>query len=126
MEEKSEVNYFWDSYAIIELEKGNPNYLNYSSSPIIISIFNLAEIYYSFINDIDDKEADKLYEDYRSAVVEVPDDILKEAMEFKKQNKKKKLSYTDCIGYIYARQNGMRFLTGDKEFKDLENVEFVK
>ncbi len=33
---------------------------------------------------------------------------------------------TDCIGYIFAKQLGIKFLTGDKEFENLDNVEFVK
>ncbi len=39
------VTYFWDSYAIIELINGNPNYARYSNENIFITIFNLAEIY---------------------------------------------------------------------------------
>jgi len=47
-------------------------------------------------------------------------------MKFRKKNKKRNLSYTDCIGYVYATENDLIFLTGDKEFENLENVEFVK
>ena len=36
------------------------------------------------------------------------------------------LSYADCIGYVIARREGMKFLTGDAAFKRLENVEFVR
>ncbi len=33
-----------------------------------------------------------------------------------------------CVGrgYIYALNNDLRFLTGDKEFEDLPNVAFVQ
>ena len=51
---------------------------------------------------------------------------LKESIKFRKEQKKKDLSYTDCIGYIYAARNNMKFLTGDKEFEGMKNVEFVK
>jgi len=33
---------------------------------------------------------------------------------------------TDSIGYILSIKIGVKFLTGDKEFEDLEKVEFVK
>ena len=33
---------------------------------------------------------------------------------------------TDCIGYIFAKEKGLVFLTGDGMFKGFENVEFVK
>ena len=42
------------------------------------------------------------------------------------ENKKKDLSYIDALGYNMALKNKIPFLTGDKEFKDLPNVIFVK
>ena len=47
-------------------------------------------------------------------------------MKFRLKNKKMDLSYADCIGYIYACENNLKFLTGDEKFKDMDNVEFVK
>ena len=126
-QEKGGVNYFWDSYAIIELENGNEKYLKYSGYPIILTLFNLVEIYWVILNQFGEKEADKIYEDYKSAVVDIDDRTLKEAIKFRKKvYKNKKISYTDAIGYIYSLRNNLVFLTGDKEFEDLENVEFVK
>jgi uncharacterized protein len=40
--------------------------------------------------------------------------------------KDKRLSYVDCIGYVIAKRNGVKLLTGDKQLKDLDNVEFVE
>ncbi len=126
MQERVGIKYFWDSYAIIELEKGNINYKNYSEEPIILTIFNLAEVYWNFLNELGEKEANKLYDCYKPAIVEIKDEILKEAIKFRKENKKNDLSYTDCIGYVYAKKNNLKFLTGDKEFENMANVEFVK
>lgn len=33
---------------------------------------------------------------------------------------------TDCVGYVVSQRLGMKFLTGDKEFRGLPNVEFVQ
>lgn len=52
--------------------------------------------------------------------------VIEGASRFKLQYKKRNLSMTDCIGYILAKKLGIKFLTGDKEFEDMENVEFVK
>ena len=120
------VKYFFDSYAVVELIKGNPNYARYTQEVVVLTLFNLAEIYWSALNDLGDKEADELYEHYRQSVVDVDDDVLKGAIRFRKQHKKKDLSYTDCIGYIYSVRHGLVFLTGDKEFEKMENVGFVK
>ena len=51
---------------------------------------------------------------------------MKNAMFFRLQNKSLNLSYVDCIGYVLARSSGLKFLTGDIQFKDMSNVEFVK
>ena len=118
--------YFFDTYAVIELVSGNSFYARFINEAPTITIFNLAEIYYSAINNLDESKAEKIYEKYSCCVVHVSDKILKEAMKFRKNNKKRNLSYTDCIGYVYATENDMIFLTGDKEFENLENVEFVK
>ena len=120
------VDYFWDSYAVIELIDGNHNYAKYSQESIITTIFNLIEVYWFALNEYGKIIAEEIYEKYRTSIVEVNDDIVKEAIEFRKANKKKDLSYTDCIGYIYALRNNLKFLTGDKEFQNLKDVEFVK
>ncbi len=118
--------YFWDTYAIIELLKGNPNYSKYFSEEVTITLFNLAEIYWSALNDLVLGDPDQIYNRYSQCVVEISDEVLKEAIKFRKANKKKNLSYTDCIDYIYALKKGMVFLTGDKEFQGIKNVEFAK
>ena len=53
-------------------------------------------------------------------------EAVKEASKFRKEHKGKNLSMTDCIGYIFAKEKGLVFLTGDSMFEGLENVEFVK
>ena len=121
-----EVAYFFDTYAIIELIEGNPNYSHYVDQAATITIFNLAEIFWTVLNKLGEQEAEQTYAAYQGAVVDIDDETLKEAIKFRKQYKKRDLSYADCIGYIYAKRHGMRFLTGDKEFEDLSNVEFVK
>jgi uncharacterized protein len=118
--------YFFDTYAIIEIINGNPGYAKYSTEEVIITIFNLVEIYWVALREYAEREADEIYEKYRESAEEINDETLKEAIKFRKKNKKKDLSYADCIGYIYALEHDMVFLTGDKEFEGLKNVEFVK
>ena len=36
------------------------------------------------------------------------------------------ISYVDCIGYVVALEKNVLFLTGEKHFKELKNVEFVR
>ena len=126
-QEKDGISYFWDTYAIIELENGNPKYEMYSDYPVILTIFNLSEVYWVILNQFGEENADKVYDDYKVAVAEIDDETLKEAIKFRKKvYKNKKISYADAIGYVYALRNNLVFLTGDKEFKDMKNVEFVR
>jgi len=39
---------------------------------------------------------------------------------------KKKLSTIDCVGYAVSRRQKIPFLTGDHEFEDIKDVEFVR
>ena|SRR3989344_4736872 len=120
------LKYFFDSYAIIEIINENPKYIPYSNEEIILSLFNLAEIYWSVLNDFGEEKANVIFNIYKKVVVEIDDETIKEAIKFRKEHKKQDLSYTDCIGYIYSKRNNLKFLTGDSKFESLPFVEFVK
>ena len=111
---------------VIELFEGNTAYAAYGEKDVTITLFNLSEIYWYALNKLSPQDAETTYTRFRRCVVDVDDETLKEAIRFRKKYKKRDLSYADCIGYIYAKRHGMRFLTGDKEFADLPNMEFVK
>ena len=91
------VKYFWDSYAVVEIVKGNPSYARYTQEPVVITIFNLAEIYWAALNELGEKESDEIYTHYKQSVVEIDDEILKDAIKFRKKHKNRDLSYADCI-----------------------------
>ena len=118
--------FFFDTYAFIEVIKGNENYKRYSNSNPITAIFNIKELYYILLKDFGKDIADLHVDKYVNFVVEAPLWVIKKAMEFKLLHKKENLSYTDCIGYILAIKSGIKFLTGDSKFKDRQNVEFVR
>ena len=118
--------YFFDSYAIIEILKHNPNYLKYIESNVIITIFNLIEICWSVYKDFGEEKMHEEYNKFKDCVYDLDDSIIINALEFRMKYKNRDLSYANCIGYSYAKENNLIFLTGDKEFKDLPNVEFVK
>ncbi|MBS3082263.1 PIN domain-containing protein [Candidatus Pacearchaeota archaeon] len=120
------LKYFFDSYAIIEIVKENPKYKLYGNEEIVLTLFNLAEIYWSTLNDFGEERAEEVFSKFRNNVVEIDDDTLKEAIKFRKEFKKHDLSYVDCFGYIYSKRNSLKFLTGDSKFEHLPFVEYVK
>ena len=118
--------YFFDTYALFEIIHKNKSYSNYLRVGIITTKLNLMELHYRLLMLYGKDIADKSYDRFVVFCVDIDDDLIKTANEFKLSNKKKDLSYVDCIGYIIAKTNNVKFLTGDREFENLENVEFVK
>jgi len=117
--------YFFDSYAVIEVLRGNKNYAKYLEADIITTQLTLFEVYYALLkHDVD--HAEKFIKRYEDYTVSYTSEIIRSAARLKFTNKKKNLSMTDCIGYALALDYGIKFLTGDKEFKDMKNVEYVK
>ena len=78
------------------------------------------------------EESSRLRDDVLDAMIafkkgNVPsDEEIKQANMFKLLHKKRNISYIDCIGYNIALFRNVKFLTGDKQFADFSNVEFVK
>jgi predicted nucleic acid-binding protein len=118
---------YFDTYALFEIIEGNSNYKDYINNiAIIITKLNLMELYYGLLLKYNEKTANHFYNKFLPYCTIIEDETIKKAMIFRALNKKKDLSYVDCIGYIISKQRNVKFLTGDKEFKDMENVEFVK
>jgi hypothetical protein len=87
---------------------------------------NLMELHYGLLLCYGKIAADKHFDELAKFSVDVSDETIKKANEFRASLKERKLSFVDCIGYIIARARNIKFLTGDSQFKDFENVEFVK
>jgi len=121
------ITYFFDTYAFYEIIEANPNYKEYTKNIAIITTkLNLMELHYGLLLRYEKEIADRYYEELKKFVIDISDEIFKEANKFRASLKNRKLSYVDCIGYTIAKSRGIKFLTGDKEFRDLNNVEFVQ
>jgi len=118
------VNYFFDTYALIELLLNNPRYKKYEGQPLVTTMLNKIELYWWGLLKYNQEFADILLRSL-SEVQEISDDVIQEAMLFRQKYKKNDFSYADAIGYAFARKNNLLFLTGDRQFKDLPGVEFV-
>ncbi|MBS3096016.1 PIN domain-containing protein [Candidatus Woesearchaeota archaeon] len=119
------MNYFFDTYAIIEIIEENKNYEKYKEDDIITSVLNVGELYYSLLKK-NVEAAETWHEKLKQSALLVDAEIIKSAMKFKFENKTKKFSFIDCVGYVIAKERGLRFLTGDEGFENFDNVEFVK
>lgn len=120
------MKYFFDTYAIIEIIRENKNYEKYKEEELVTSILNIGEMYYVLLKEKGEEVANYWYELLKQSAFLVDIETIIKAMKFRLENKAKKFSFIDCVGYVSAKDKGLRFLTGDKAFENLENVEFVK
>lgn len=118
--------FFFDTYALFEILHKNENYLPYLKVGIITTRLNLMELHYRFLLLYGKEMAEIAFNRFLPFIAEISNEEIKESNYFKIKNKKRKLSYIDCLGYTQARKRNIKFLTGDNQFKDIENVEFVK
>ena len=88
--------------------------------------FIFAELCYKFLREGQIEKSNLYSEKYRQFIMTPDAEIIKEAMSFRANNKKKNLTATDCISYIMSKKLKIKLLTGDKQFEGMENVEFVR
>lgn len=120
-------SFFFDTYAFYEIIVGNPKYLLFTKDvKIVTTQLNLMELYYQLLALYDKQQAVEFFRRYQEFIVPISNEIIIEAMDFRKQHYKNDLSYADCIGYTIAIKINIPFLTGDKQFENMENVKFVK
>ena len=120
------MSYFFDSYAIIELIEANPSYSRFQDFTIITSVLNIGEVYTIFLRNEGKTKADEWFESFNFELCEITPEIIIEASNFRYINRKRDLSITDTVGYILSLKKNLKFLTGDRQFENMENVEFVK
>lgn len=120
------MSYFLDTYAMIEIVCGNTKYKKYINERVFTTLYNLYEFYFVLLKDFNENVAEKYFYYFRKKTIDINDEHVFKAARFKLDNIKKRLSYVDCLGYIIAKDMNIKFLTGDKEFEGLDNVEFVK
>ena len=124
------AEYLADTYALIEILKGNPSYSSYPAETLFTTEFNLLELSYALVRDFGVEDAEKILEIVKTSVSIISPGlhhyVLASEMRLREQKNGKKFSLIDCLGYVVAKTMGMKFLTGDREFEGMENVEFVK
>lgn len=120
------MNYFFDTYALVEIVKGNKEYEKYVMNSFPTTTLNLTEFYFYLLSNLTEEKASETLKKFDFSFIEINEGVAKEAAKFRKANYKRKLSYADCIGYIIAKNMGFKFFTGEDFFENLENVEFVK
>ena len=119
-------SYFLDTYALIEIIKENKNYKKFQETINVTGLMNLYELHYIVSKWFGSEKADVIINKLKEIIIDIKIEDIKKASKFKINNIRKKFSYIDCLGYAMALNRNIKFLTGDKEFENLESVEFVR
>ena len=115
-----------DTYALAEIGNGNPKFSEFLNKEFIITDLTMAEYYSVLYRDGKEDKAIYWHNRLSSFCKSVSREILIKALKYRIDNKKEDLSIFDCMGYIYALENNLKFVTGDKEFKNKEGVMFIQ
>ncbi|MEK6960353.1 MAG: PIN domain-containing protein [Nanoarchaeota archaeon] len=117
--------FFFDLYALLEIVKGGEKYKHFTESDMVTSRLNLFELYYILLRDTDERTALLALDKYYDFSIDFDIATIQDASKMKLTYKRRNLSMADCVGYCLAGQLGIPFLTGDCQFRDMPNVQFV-
>ena len=120
--------FVYDSYAVMAYLSGNPNYLIYfEENDGFLTKLNLMEICYRTFELHGAEAAAQVLKGFAKYVIDFGLADIEGSMKLRLKLKKKgrDISYADALGYYLALKSKVKFLTGDKWFKELSGVEFV-
>jgi len=89
--------------------------------PVYMSVVNVGEVWYITAREISEGDADTIIKeisDLRIQFVDADWELTLEAARFKSQHK---MSYADCYAAALAKVKGGNLITGDSEFKAVED-----
>ncbi|MCA1575448.1 MAG: type II toxin-antitoxin system VapC family toxin [Acidobacteria bacterium] len=96
--------------------------------PLLMSVVNAGEVWYIIARRTSEADADRSIRELKQLGIEWVDadwDIVHEACRFKAKHK---MSFADCFAVALAKQKKALLLTGDPEFKQVEQeitIEFL-
>lgn len=116
--------YFIDTNSFIEILKGNEKYVKFLEKGILTNKFVLTELFYHLNKEVGEEKANQIIDQLIPFCQEIGFEIIKEAVLFKKENRK--FSLLESINYIMARKLKAKLLTNNKNFESMEVVEYIK
>ncbi len=115
---------FLDTYVLCEIFQGNEKYFSYIEDDFVVIDVILAEFYWVILREYNEATARYWLSKLRLNSLPCSLELMQKGMAYRKKIKRN-LSFFDAVGYTFAQENNMLFVTGDKEFQSLPGVEFV-
>ena len=119
-----------DSYALIALFEDEPGAAQVyellvqaerSGEKLLMSVINLGEVWYSIARGYSEETAEEKLHEIGQMSIEIVDadwDLTRRAASFKSKGK---IAYADCFAAALASEKKAWLVTGDPEFKPLED-----
>jgi ribonuclease VapC len=89
--------------------------------PVLMSVVNVGEVWYITAREISAEDADTMVKELRDLRIQFEDagwELTLEAARLKSQHK---MSYADCYAASLAKTKGADLITGDHEFRAVED-----
>jgi predicted nucleic acid-binding protein len=89
--------------------------------PLTMSVINAGEVWYILAREVSEEEADHSIAQLQHLGIEFVEVNWKLAVEAARFKSKHKMSYADCFAAALAKENKASLVTGDHEFKQVED-----
>jgi len=89
--------------------------------PVLMSVVNAGEVWYSVARRRSEREADECVKDLADigiTLIEVGWNLARQAADFKRKGR---IAYADCFAAALAKTKGAPLVTGNLEFKPLQD-----
>lgn len=90
-------------------------------TPIYMSVVNVGEVWYITAREISKEDADSMVRELRDLRIQFVDADLDLTLETARIKSQHKMSYADCFAAALAKTKGGNLITGDREFKAVED-----
>lgn len=93
---------------------------------LYISVINLGEVYYITMRERGEEKTEEIFELIKLLPIEIIEADITAAINASKLKSKYPVAYADCFAASLAIQKDVKVITGDPEFKKLEDEVKVK
>lgn len=91
-----------------------------NETSLLMSVVNVGEVWYILAREVSEQEADQSVAELRNLGIEFVDAAWELTQEAARIKSKHKMSYADCFAVALANGNKASLVTGDHEFKQVE------
>ncbi|MBI4895717.1 MAG: PIN domain-containing protein [Candidatus Aenigmarchaeota archaeon] len=112
--------YLLGTDAIIEILKGSKKYEHFAGEDLFVTDVSMQEVCILVLKEFGEEKAKDVFNIFFDRIIPIDKSFIMDATLFKVENK---TSFSDSIGYVVAKEKGLKFLTSNKYFVKFDSVE---